>query len=436
MDTVFALATGTVPSAIAVIRLSGSLVPTIVSGFAGALPPARMAVYRTFRDPETADILDRGLLLYFPAPESFTGEDCAEFQVHGSQAVIERFTRTLSALEGVRMAEPGEFTRRAVANGRMSVIDAEGLSDLIHAETELQRRQAVRLERGILTRHMQDFREALIGYRALVEADLDFSDEDDASGIALEPVWSAAKEKIAELEQMLSRSWKAEKLRTGLSVVLIGPPNVGKSSLLNRLAGSDYAIVTDIAGTTRDIVSVRLEVAGVPVELSDTAGLRSNAALIEAEGIRRAEEKARDADLLLIMGAPDVGWPDLSFAPERSIRIQNKSDLGQTSARSADCISVSAKTGEGMDELEGLLGVHVRELAGLSEHVVISRQRHREALERAIRALQDAVDGRDQPLEIRSAMLREATDALSALIGDTGIEDVLDRLFSEFCIGK
>lgn len=437
METIVALATGSIPSAIAVLRLTGSQVRAILEQTCGSLPSPRRAEYKTFRHPQDQSILDRGLVLFFPGPSSFTGEDYAEFQLHGSQAVVSTFLDALTSIEEVRLAQAGEFTRRAVSSGKLTVLEAEGLADLISAETELQKQQAIRLESGAVTKMMRRLRDELISIRALIEADLDFSDEDDASGVQFDRLWSKVAELGNEIKAILVESERAEKLRTGLSVVLCGPPNVGKSSLLNVLSKSERAIVTDIAGTTRDVITVRVEIAGIPVELNDTAGLRLSTDEVEKEGISRAEKMIQTADLVLDMGASDVGWAQLPKVSCPIIRIQNKADLaGDPSLNDVDCLHLSVTKGSGMRVLEDRLASEVKILAGLSESIVVSRQRQRDALIKAQEALDLALSRDDLALEVRSAFLKEASDSLAYLIGETGVEDILDRLFSEFCIGK
>ncbi|WP_428673714.1 tRNA uridine-5-carboxymethylaminomethyl(34) synthesis GTPase MnmE, partial [Roseibium sp.] len=304
-DTIYALSSGAVPSGVAVIRVSGPRTREIVASLGGRVPDPRKAMLSRLRHPRTGDVLDEAVVLYFQGPASFTGEDVAEFQCHGGRAVVSSLLEVLGSFEGCRPAEAGEFTRRAFDRGRMDLTEVEGLADLIAAETESQRKQAMRQMGGALGQLYEDWRKRLIHMRAMIEADFDFADEEDVPGSVAEEVWSEAVKLHAEIADHLERSKSGERLRSGLQVVLMGAPNAGKSSLLNAIAGRDVAIVTEEAGTTRDVIEVHLDLGGYPVTLVDTAGLRQTEGIVEREGIRRAEERGRAADLVLWAVEPD-----------------------------------------------------------------------------------------------------------------------------------
>jgi tRNA modification GTPase len=429
-DTIFALATARGRAGIAVIRLSGAQVSETIRQLAGKLPPPRRAVLRDLRD-FSGLVLDSALVLWFPGPHSFTGEDCGELHVHGGPAVIEGIIRVLGRMPGLRPADPGEFTRRAVEAGRMDLTAAEGLADLIAAETEGQRRQALNQMGGGLAQIYEDWRARLIRLRALVEADIDFADEDLGLDLtaALMPDLTRLR---TEIQAHLNDGRRGQRLRDGVSFAIIGPPNVGKSSLMNALAGRDVAIVSQRAGTTRDIIEVHLNLGGVPVILADTAGLRESYDPIEAEGVARARARAAAADLVVsvqIAGQEDIGplvHPDV-------IEVWSKLDQAPPAWMASKGFAVSVKTGAGLDQLIRGLTDRAVELAGLGEAPALTRARHREALERAVAAL-SRVDPGDAGLAAED--LRFAADAMGRIVGRVDIEDVLDVVFAEFCIGK
>ncbi len=425
----------------AVIRVSGPLAGPALDALAGAPRPApRSAALRRFHAADGAEI-DRGLALWFPAPASFTGEDCAELHGHGGPAVIAALAEALTAL-GLRPAEAGEFTRRAFENAKMDLTEAEGLADLIDAETEGQREQALAQMTGALRQLYEVWREALISVLAALEGEIDFPDEDDVpehlSATAGEPL----DDLIAALGAHLDDDRRGERIRDGFVVAIIGAPNAGKSSLLNALARRDAAIVADIPGTTRDILEVRLVLGGFPVILADTAGLREAADTIEAEGVRRALARAEDADLRL--GVVDVSRetspPILSRLRPGDALILNKTDLAAPDAIATpdgvERFELAAKTGDGLEALESWLVETVRTRLSRRESPALSRARHRQAVGRALKHLQTArVRLLDAP-ELASAEVHLGLRALESLTGRIDVEDVLDRVFSQFCIGK
>jgi tRNA modification GTPase len=422
-DTIYAPSTLVGRSGVTVLRLSGPASGAALAALLGgaALPPPRRASLRKLVAQDGAP-LDRALVLWFPAPASFTGEDMAELHLHGGRAVAQAALAALSAAPGLRLAEPGEFARRAFDSGRLDLTEVEGIADLVAAETEAQRRQALRQMEGGLGALVEGWRGRLIGIQAEIEALIDFPEE------GLPP----------ELERRLVRGIDA--LRAGYSVAILGAPNVGKSSLLNWLAKRDAAIVSTVAGTTRDVIEVDLDLGGYPVALADTAGLRDSSDPVEGEGIRRAKARAAAADLKLVLfdasAPPDRA--SLALLDERSLAVANKCDLARQAAHPelpASALPVSIATGAGLDRLLAVLEERVRDgLAPAEGAPALTRARHREALEACVEELTQAL-GQDAP-ELRAENLRLAARALGRVGGRVEVEEVLDRLFREFCIGK
>ncbi len=423
---IFAVASGAGRAAVTVLRLSGP-------GCGGVLdrlcrrPPARVASLRTLRN-RYGIALDRALVLWLPGPGSFTGEDSAELHLHGGRAVLAGVSGALLEA-GARPAEAGEFSRRAFLHGRMDLLQAEAVADLVAAETEAQRRQALRQMEGGLGDLYRGWSARLVRLLAQQEALIDFPDED------LPPSVDAAMEAgIAELGAAialhLADDGRGERLRDGLEFAIVGAPNVGKSTLINALARRDIAIVSPLAGTTRDVLEVRLDLGGVPVTILDTAGLRDATDAVEAEGVRRARRRAAEADLVLALsdGTPA---PVLDLAPERVLHIRTKADLA---AREAEGMAISARTGEGMEALETRLAEHARALTDVSASPALTRPRHRAALMEAVERLR-AAEGERVP-ELKGEALRLAVQAIGRITGAVGIEEVLDSVFSQFCIGK
>jgi tRNA modification GTPase len=437
-DTIVALSSGAVPAGVAVIRLSGPEAGPVLKELLGALPqPRRLILSDVVLGGET---LDRGLVAWMPGPRSFTGEDCAELQVHGSPAVVRAVLRRLAARPGMRLAEAGEFTRRAFENGKLDLTEAQGLGDLIVAETENQRKLAhARLEGG-LTRRVEGWRERLLDLRAHIEAQLDFSDESDVG--ALPPSFLAGVNALCEdIGAVLALRGQGRIIRSGLRVVLAGPPNAGKSSLLNALSQSDVAIVSDEAGTTRDLKEVPLDVRGQLILLIDSAGLRETSSQAEAIGVERALEAMRRADQVLWLMAPDVAnEPPPPLVDEGApywqgpaiTRVATKSDIG--SVVGAD-LSVSARTGDGIGEL--LDRLYEASGAGTvrAGDVLVSHEQDRAALLGAVMELSRVPEELDRS-ELAAERLRRAGVALERLLGRIDAEAVLGRLFSSFCIGK
>ena len=426
-DTIYALSSGSPPAAIGVVRISGPRAAAALTVVAGRVPEARRASSVRLRDPVSGETLDNALALFFPGPASATGEDVAELHVHGGRAVVTGVLRALERVEGLREAQPGEFTRRGFENGRIDLAEAEGLADLLSAETDSQRRSALALAGGALSRQVADWQEAILALSAQLEAAIDFADEGDvAEEVSLKG--SVTLEKLLlELEAALARP-TAERLREGVRVAIAGPPNAGKSSLLNWLAGRRAAITSAIAGTTRDLVEAPTAIGGAPFLLIDTAGLREAEDEVETIGVERAREALAASDLVLWLGDPDE-CPD----PERSIIVQSKIDLDGRSAHPAIAAHVSAETGEGMDALVALLIARARQLLPQEGEVAINA-RHRTALAECLAAVAEAGEAHD--IIVASEALRQARVALDRITGRAGVEDMLDSLFGRFCIGK
>ncbi|WP_306259272.1 tRNA uridine-5-carboxymethylaminomethyl(34) synthesis GTPase MnmE [Pararhizobium sp. IMCC21322] len=448
-ETIFALASGQTPSGVAVVRVSGRDARSALDVFHVKQPEPRHAQLSVLTDADGRP-LDQGLVFWFPGPASFTGEDVVEFHLHGSAAVLDAVFQQLGTLRNWRMAEAGEFTRRAFENGRMDLTEVEGLGDLLAAQTEAQRRQALNQYTGSLRMLYDGWRQALLSLRAAVEADFDFSDEEDVPGSVAEFVSGDALSLSRQIESHLNDGRRGEIIRNGLRVVLVGLPNAGKSSLLNALAQRDVAIVTDVPGTTRDVLSVSLNLNDQLINISDTAGLRDSYDVVEIEGMRRAEEAARSADLILSLCPADqpgfhVAFRDSDEGDFPSIlKVRTKCDLlpdsdaGGTPSGDTD-IDVSVRDGSGLDKLMSELArfgsVPITGQSDVTTSPLITRARHRLALERCVTSLQSAGD--DQlPLEIRVEYLRTASDSLGQILGRIDVEDILGHIFSEFCIGK
>lgn len=439
-DTICALASGPLPSAIAVVRISGPAVYEIAALLlSGGLPPARRGTLTKLID-QAGSLVDEGIALFFPAPGSYTGEDTLELFLHGGPAVVGHALGALTAIDGVRLAEPGEFTRRAFEAGKLNLTQAEGVADLIEAETLAQKGQALRQLSGGLSETYAGWRDELMGLLALVEVMIDFPDEGDVDAGAASPVRSRVADLIAEVEAALGDGGIGERIRDGFRIAIIGAPNAGKSTLLNRLAGREAAIVTSRPGTTRDVIEIRKVLGGQVVWIADTAGLRETEDEIEAEGIRRAKMTADDADLciLLIDASDTAASPPLPFPPPKGIVVVNKADLAAPGLTMAADFIVSAKDGAGVEALEAGLATRINALAGSVEAPVITRARHREKLTRGLAALASAQAALDNQLgfELVAEDLRLAIREMQAIIGEIGVEDVLGAVFARFCIGK
>lgn len=431
-DSIVALSSGRLPAGIAVIRISGPKTRFVVETIAGPIKD-RFTNLRTIRAADGSTI-DHGLVLFFPGPGSFTGEDVAEFQVHGSRAVAAKMLETITGFEGVRHAEPGEFTRRAFLNGRLDLVETEALADLVNAETEAQRRFALRNAEGAQSELYSSWRRRLIHSRAMIEAEIDFADEEDVPGSVSDAVWSDVTAMIGEIERHIEGFKAAEIIRDGFEVVILGAPNAGKSSLFNALARREAAIVTDEPGTTRDLLEVVMDLNGLKVRLVDTAGLREAAGKVESIGIERARAKAHVADLVLLLEdmanpAPVGGVP--AGAP--LLRIGTKSDIADAGGGAYDLV-ISSKEGTGLARLLHEIGTRAAAAVGEAGDVLPSRMRHVELLQEAMDFLRAALSGHSQ--ELRAEELRLAAERLGRIVGAVDVEDLLDVIFSQFCIGK
>jgi tRNA modification GTPase len=448
-QTIFALSSGLLPSAIAIVRVSGPQASHALTLLAGKLPLPRMATRALLRGPD-AQPIDDAVVLWFPGPASATGEDVAEFQVHGGRAVVAALFAALSSLEHVRAAEPGEFTRRAFENGKLDLTEAEALDDLIHADTDRQRRQALRHLKGLLGDKVRDWRERIIEAAALIEAGIDFSDEGDVPAELAAPARARLEALLNEIQEVVAAQAKGERLRDGLVVAIAGPPNVGKSTLINQLARREVAIVSPHAGTTRDVIEVQLDLDGYPVTVIDTAGIRETEDPVEQEGVRRARARAADADLVLwLVDGPDVETERKATAPTWTVR--NKIDLdGDTSGESGPSCSavssrrerartdfeISAGRGDGILRLISALVAFAQEFFGSDEHGLITRDRQRQLLQLTAGSLQRSILMIGRGEELAAEDLRAAVYSLGRLLGRVDVEDILDVIFREFCIGK
>ncbi len=442
IETIFALSSGFGHAGVAVLRLSGPGVRDILSRMIGHVPQPRQTCLMRFKDPKSGEVIDRGLVLFFPAPASFTGEDCAEFHCHGGTAVVAAMLRAFGRFDGTRPADAGEFARRAFENGKLDLTEVEGLADLIEAETEAQRRQALRQTQGELGRKAEDWRKALLEASAYIEAEIDFGEEADVSRMVRREMLAIIGSLIAQLEDALAAGSAGERLRDGLIVVIAGPPNAGKSTLLNALARREAAIVSSIPGTTRDAIEVHLDLNGLPLTLIDTAGLRESEDPIEAIGIARTKARAGEADLILWLSEAAAPAPAAIAAGVEIWPVFTKTDLldrdGENGSGSPQGeIWLSAASGENMDLLLARLTEFAKAATGGGEGALITRERHRRAMAAALAALEHAqAEHLFEAPELLAEDLRCAIRALESLIGKIDVEDVLGEIFSRFCIGK
>jgi tRNA modification GTPase len=485
-DTIFALSSGHGRAGVAVIRVSGPSAGVVIERMAAPTPKPRFAAFRTIKHPDSGEVLDQALVLWFPGPKSESGEDMAELQVHGGRAVVGGVLAAIGSMEGCRLAEPGEFARRAFENGKLDLTGVEGLADLIDAETAAQRRQALRQAEGGLARLYGGWRRRLIEAMALLEAAIDFSDEGDVAHDAEAIARSNAASLRDAISAHLDDGYRGELVRDGFQVVLAGAPNAGKSSLLNALARRNVAIVSDEAGTTRDIIEVKLDLEGLPVVVSDTAGIREAAGKVEQEGVRRALQRARHADLVVwlvdatadpatladaaaladpVVSLPNLGLEDAAVlrqvqdgdsvrqdgvsgpldgasatkaSVDQTLVVLSKFDLVDAARQPpvAGAIRLSVVTGEGIDVLTGLLAAAGRASMGSDEAPALTQARHRHHLEQCLASLRAGLAQRAGDTELVADDLRRAADALGRLTGAVDAEDVLDEVFGRFCIGK
>jgi tRNA modification GTPase len=446
-DTIFALSSGRPPAAIAVMRISGPRARTALEQLSGRVPEPRRASLARLRDPANGDVIDEALALWFPAPNSETGEDMAELHVHGGRAVIAAVLAALAKLAGLRPAEAGEFTRRAFENGRMDLPAVEGLADLVAAETEAQRRQAYQHLKGLLGERAESWRQRLIEALALVEAGIDFSDEEDVPKDMMARSLALIRPLAEEIKK--AGAGQGERLREGLRVAIAGPPNAGKSTLFNRLARREAAIVSPFPGTTRDVLELHLDLGGYPVTMLDTAGIRETTDPVEREGVRRASERAADADLVLWVvdatQAPSHQLPTHGATPSATWLLVNKIDLVSDAERrriesefdKTESVNlISSTTGVGVDELVSSIAAFADRFF-TPEPALVARERQRAHLKETVIALGEAERAAEAGHEeIMAEQLRLAGRALGKLLGRVDVEDVLDVIFRDFCIGK
>ncbi|SIO06028.1 tRNA modification GTPase trmE [Bradyrhizobium erythrophlei] len=438
-QTIFALSSGRPPSAIAMVRVSGAEAGAVLAALAGKTAAPRTATRVLLRGADRQPI-DDAVALWFPGPASATGEDVAEFHVHGGRAVLAAMFAALGSFENLRPAEPGEFTRRGFENGKLDLTEAEGLDDLIHADTDRQRRQALRQLKGLLGDRVRNWRAQTIEASALIEAGIDFSDEGDVPGELIVPALAKIKTLLSEIEEVLAAEGQSERLRDGLVVAIAGPPNVGKSTLINQLARRDVAIVSPHAGTTRDVIEVQLDLDGYPVTVIDTAGIRETDDPVEQEGVRRARARAAEADLVLWLADAAIEPTHDGGAPVWLVR--NKIDLvvgrpaGGDEAPARMEFRISARRGDGLPELISALVGFARDYFGAGEAGLIGRARQRKLLQETAASLRRSVDVVGKGEELAAEELRAAAHSLGRLLGRVDVEDVLDVIFREFCVGK
>ena len=433
-STIYALSSGQGRAGIAVIRVSGPKAEEVLSGLAGELPSPRFASLRNLKSAD--GFIDQALVLWFPSPETATGEDVAEFHIHGSPAVVTKLFAEFSKFENVVPAEAGAFTRRAFENGRLDLVEVEGLADLLSSQTESQRRLAMRQFMGEASAIYENWRGQLTAALAMLEAAIDFVDEDDVVQDAWNHVRPNVEKLREELLQAVEVSAKAGAVRDGLKLVIAGPPNVGKSSLMNWLVGRAAAIVSPIAGTTRDVVERVIDFHGAQVLVSDTAGIRADTSdMIEAVGIDRAKTEVRDADILVWVTAPDL-IAEVGPARIPDVMVHNKSDLESSRMRNDSSIAVSVKYGHGLNQLTETLKKLIQARTAVANNALVVRNRHVAAVKETIRLLNDSLEDERRPLELIAEDLRKATRTISSITGRIDVEDLLGKIFSEFCIGK
>jgi tRNA modification GTPase len=437
-DTIFALASAPGRAGIAIMRISGAAAGRAFDLCAPKeIPTPRLASLREIRNPKTGELIDKAMILWFPAPHSFTGENVIEFHLHGGRAILNVATECLRKLPGFRLAEPGEFTRRAFENGKLDLTEAEAIADLVDAQTEAQRRQALRQFEGELGKLYEDWRARLVKILAHIEATIDFADEDLPPDI-VKSIAADLPVLIGEIEQHLDDRHRGELLRDGFSIAILGPPNAGKSSLLNALAKREAAIVSSSAGTTRDVIEVHLDLGGYPVILADTAGLRESKDVIESEGVRRALARAEKADLKLLVfdgdKYPALDETTLKLANENVIAVVNKADLIKTKPELETLLPISAKTGAGIPHLLDRIIAIIEKNFSAAGPPPLTRARHRAALEECRAHLRRTLSAR--AIELRAEDVRLAARALGGITGRVAVEDLLEIIFRDFCIGK
>ncbi len=438
-STIFAVSSGSGRAGIAVVRLSGPAAFETAVALTGCSPEPRRAYLRTIRTFDQSSVIDVGLLLFFKGPHSATGEDVVEFHVHGSPAVLSLMLSELSKLPNLKMAEAGAFSRRAFENGRLDLVEIEGLADLLAAETESQRRLAMRQFSGEASSVYESWRSRLLDALAFIEASIDFADEEGVAVAAIVEAGPRIAALLVELSDALAKSSEAAAVRRGLRITIAGAPNVGKSSLLNALVGRDAAIVSEIAGTTRDVVEAAIVLGGLPVSIADTAGLRDDSLdAIELQGMARSKMQIADADILIWVSA--FGHADLALPPRQpDLHVLNKCDLSihlRNDAPEPGQFFTSVQQGTGLAEVKQALEMLLIKRSSLYPDAVVVRERHRQAIAESIRYLNDATGLGADELELMAENVRKAAQCLESITGRIGVEDLLGRIFQEFCIGK
>ncbi len=442
--TIYALSSGPGISGVAVIRLSGQETSKIIKLLTGKKPPKpRVATLRKINKINTSELIDEGLILWFPGPESYTGEDMAEIQVHGSKAVVDALHSSFSNIENCRLAEPGEFTKLAFQNGKINLLKAESIADLISSETEIQRQQAIKIMNGKSADQFNFLREKLLKILSHIEAKIDFPDEDLPNEI-LDEIKNSSNEIIKKIEKIINDQKVGERIREGFKIAILGPTNAGKSSLMNHLSNRDVAIVSEIAGTTRDVIETHLNIDGYPVIISDTAGIRESKDEIEKKGIKLSLNRAEEADLkLVVVDAKNLDFTDVlkGLLGENAILVINKSDLLEKDLNSEikkiNYVLISIKENKNIDELISKIKNNLKNKFITSDDILITRERHRQHLQQCL----DHLNKFNQKKEIEdfdkaAEDLRLATRHLGMIVGKVDVEEILGSIFNDFCIGK
>ncbi|MDB2428194.1 tRNA uridine-5-carboxymethylaminomethyl(34) synthesis GTPase MnmE [Candidatus Pelagibacter bacterium] len=442
--TIYALSTGPGISGIAVIRISGVNTKKVINILTGKdIPEPRVATLRRINKINTSELIDEGIILWFPGPESYTGEDMAEMQVHGSKAVIDAIHSSISTIENCRLAEPGEFTKLAFQNGKINLLKAESIADLISSETEIQRQQAIKIMNGKSADQFNFLREKLLKILSHVEAKIDFPDEDLPNDI-LKEIKKSSDEVLKNIEKILNDQKVGERIREGFKIAILGPTNAGKSSLLNHLSNRDVAIVSEIAGTTRDVVETHLNIDGYPVIVSDTAGIRESKNEIERKGIKLSLNRAEEADLkLIVVDAKNLDFTDVlkGLLDENAILVINKSDLLKQDIdpeiKKLDHVFISIKENLNIDELILKIKINLKNKFITSDDILITRERHRQHLEQCLENLKNFnKKNEDEDFDKAAEDLRLATRHLGMIVGKVDVEEILGSIFNDFCIGK
>jgi len=442
--TIYALSTGPGISGLAVIRISGTDTQNVIGLLTGKETPLpRVATLRKIKEINTSELIDEGLIIWFPGPKSYTGEDMAEIHVHGSKAVVEALHNTLSNIKNCRLAEPGEFTKLAFQNGKINLLKAESIADLISSETEIQRKQAIKIMEGKSADQFNFLREKLLNILSHVEAKIDFPDEDLPNNI-LDEIRNISKEVIKKIENILNDQKVGERIREGFKIAIIGPTNAGKSSLLNYLSNRDVAIVSEIAGTTRDVIETHLSIDGYPVIVSDTAGIRESKNEIERKGIKLSLNRAEEADLkLVVVDAKNLDFTDVlkDLLDENAILVINKSDLLEgdidPEIKKLDHVLISIKENLNTDELISKIKNNLKNKFITSDDTLITRERHRQHLEQCLEHLKNFnKKNESEDFDKAAEDLRLATRHLGMIVGKVDVEEILGSIFSDFCIGK